>query len=141
VAGKKDFTEQEWAALHKGVTGSGMLVSLSDRDFTDTFGEVGAMSKFLAGMQSASTSQLVRDLSHERGTGFGFSSSPEKLHTETMDSLKSAIALLTAKAPDEVDPYRRLVVGVAEVVAGAKGGVSPVETQAIDAIKQAVGAS
>lgn len=39
MAGKADFTEAEWSAMHKGATGTGMLVSLSDRDFTDTFGE------------------------------------------------------------------------------------------------------
>ena len=44
---KTDFTESEWAALQKGVTGSGFLVSLSDRDLSDTFGEVGAMAKYV----------------------------------------------------------------------------------------------
>ena len=37
MAGKSDFTEQEWEQLHKGVTGAGLLVSLSDRSFFDTF--------------------------------------------------------------------------------------------------------
>ena len=45
MATRQDFTDDEWAHLQKGVTGSAMLVSLSDRDFTDTFGEVGAMTK------------------------------------------------------------------------------------------------
>ena len=42
MATKADFTEDEWEAMRKGVTGAGMLVSIGDRDFTDTFGEVGA---------------------------------------------------------------------------------------------------
>ena len=45
MAGKSDFTEQEWESLRKGVSGAGLLVSLSDRDFTDTFGEAGALAK------------------------------------------------------------------------------------------------
>src|SRR4051794_34981764 len=49
MATKNDFTEPEWEALQKGLTGAAMLVSLSDRDFADTFGEVGAMAKYLAG--------------------------------------------------------------------------------------------
>jgi hypothetical protein len=35
-----------WKALfEKGVTGAGMLVSVSDRDFTDSFGEASALAK------------------------------------------------------------------------------------------------
>ena len=62
MATKTDFTEQEWSALQKGMTGSGMLVSLSDRDLSDSFGEASAMGKYLAGAQVASTSELVREL-------------------------------------------------------------------------------
>ena len=36
MAGKADFTEGEWEALQKGVTGAGMLVSVAHRDFTDS---------------------------------------------------------------------------------------------------------
>ena len=39
MATKADFTEEEWETLRTGVSGAGVLVSLSDRDFTDTFGE------------------------------------------------------------------------------------------------------
>jgi hypothetical protein len=141
MAGKADFTKQEWEALHKGVSGSGMLVSLSDRDFTDTFGEASAMGKYLAGQQVASTSQLVRDLAHEHSTGFGFTAGPEKVHAETMAALKTAVDTLTAKAPDELPAYRELVVGIAQAVAQAKGGTSDVEQQAITSIREAVGAA
>ena len=48
MAGKSDFTSEEWEALQKGVTGAGMLVSISDADFTDSFGEASAFGKFLA---------------------------------------------------------------------------------------------
>ena len=48
MAGKADFSEDEWDALQKGVTGAGMLVSVADRDFTDSFGEASALAKQLA---------------------------------------------------------------------------------------------
>ena len=35
MAGTGDFMEDEWEKLQKGVTGAGMLVSVSHRDFTD----------------------------------------------------------------------------------------------------------
>lgn len=138
MASKADFTEQEWDALRKGITGTGMLVSLSDRDFTDTFGEVGALGKYLAGQQTTAASALVRELT--RGSsGFGLTASPEKVRAETMTALQSAVATLEAKAPDELDAYRQLVLGVADVVAQAKGGgVAPVEQSMIDEIRAAL---
>ena len=53
MATRQDFSDEEWTALQRGLTGSGMLVSLSDRDFTDSFGEASALGKFLAGQQVA----------------------------------------------------------------------------------------
>ena len=49
MATKADFTEDEWKTMQKGVTGAGMLVSVSDRDFTDSFGEASALAKYLGG--------------------------------------------------------------------------------------------
>ena len=140
MATKTDFTEPEWDQLHKGVTGSGMLVSLSDRDFTDMFGEAGAMGKFLSGQRVAGATDLVRELATTGGTGFGMTSSPDKVRAETIDALKSSVATLTAKAPDELQPYRDLVLGVAGAVAAAKGGEAPVETAMIGEIRAALGA-
>ena len=37
MAGQADFTEEEWDALQKGAMGAGLLVSVSDRSFFDTF--------------------------------------------------------------------------------------------------------
>src|SRR3954465_2089805 len=121
MATKADFTDAEWAAMHKGATGSGMLVSLSDRDFTDTFGEVSAMSKFIAGQQMAASSQLIRELAHVGGTGFGLTAHPDKVRNETMEALRSTMATLAAKSPDDVEPYKAYVIGIAEAVANAKG--------------------
>jgi hypothetical protein len=59
VATRQDFTDEEWATLQKGLGGSGALVSVSDRDFTDTFGEASALAKYLAGQQVAATSELT----------------------------------------------------------------------------------
>ena len=141
MATKADFTEDEWDALQKGITGSAMLVSLSDRDFTDSFGEVGAMAKFLQGQQVAGPSDLIRELAKTHGTGFGLGTSPDKLRDGTVAALQASIATLGAKAPDEVDGYRQLVLGVAQAVAEAKGGgVAPVESSMLDQIRAALGA-
>jgi hypothetical protein len=141
MATKADFTEDEWHVLQRGMTGSGMLVSLSDRDLTDSFGEAGAMGKYLSGAQVASASPLVRDLAKTHGTGFGLTSSPDKVRAETMEALRTSVATLTAKAPDELDAYRQLVLGLSQAVAEAKGGEKPVEATMIGEIREALGAS
>jgi len=139
MATKADFTEDEWETMQKGVTGAGMLVSVGDRDFTDSFGEAGALAKYLGDQREGSESELVRELASVRGTGFGFTASQQEVEAETLAALRSASATLAAKAPDEAGAYRQLVLDVAEAVAEAKGGVKPGETAAIEAIKGALG--
>lgn len=136
MATKNDFTDQEWRALVKGLVGAGMLVSLSDRDLSDSFGEASALGKYLAGQQVAAASQLIREISTRPGNPFGFTASMDKVRTETMDSLRVAVAALTAKAPDDLSPYRDVVLGVAHAVAAAKSGESAVETEMIEQIRQ-----
>ena len=137
MATKEDFTEAEWKALEKGVTGAGMLVSVSDRDFTDSFGEASALAKALAAHQQ-SPSELVRELARARGTGFGMTASLQEVESGTFEALQAGLAALSAKAPDEADAYRQLVLDVAEAVAEAKGGVSEAETPALDRVKAAL---
>ena len=140
MATKADFTEEEWKTLQKGVTGAGMLVSVGDRDFTDSFGEASALAKYLAAQQQASENELVRELAHVRGTGFGMTASPQEVETETLAALGSANDILAAKAPDDAEAYRQLVLDLAQAVAEAKGGVEPGETAAIDKIRETLGA-
>jgi hypothetical protein len=138
MATRTDFTDEEWVALQRGATGSAMLVSMSDRDFTDTFGEVGAMSKYMAEQQVSAPSELVREIAKVKGSGFGLTTPPDKLRVQTMDALKVAQAALAEKSPADVEPYRELVLGVAEVVARAKGGRSTTESVMIAEIRQAL---
>jgi hypothetical protein len=139
MATKADFTEDEWETLRKGVAGAGMLVSIGDRDFTDTFGEVGALAKRLSEERKESRSPLMRELATGRPSGFGLTASPEEVEAQTLEALRSATAILAAKAPDEAGAYRQLLLDVAEAVADAKGGVKPGETGAIDKITEALG--
>ena len=139
MATKRDFTEDEWKALQKGVTGAGMLVSVSDRDFTDSFGEASALAKALAAQHAQGASELVREIADIHGTGFGLTASPNEVQSETLAALGTAMGTLGAKAPDEVESYRQLVLGVARAVAEAKGGVSEAETAALAQVEEALG--
>ena len=137
MAGKSDYTEDEWKDLQQGVTGAGLLVSTAHRDFTDSFGEASTVAKQLAAHRE-SESQLVRELAGARGTGFGLVASPSEVLEGTIEALGAAVAVLGAKAPDELDAYRRLVLDVANAVAEAKGGVKDEETAAIERIRSAL---
>jgi tellurite resistance protein len=139
MATKADFTEEEWKTMQKGVTGAGMLVSAGDRDFTDSFGEAGALARFLSDQREKSESPFIRELASIRGSGFGLTDSAQEVEAETVEALHRATAILAAKAPDEVGAYRQLVLGAAAAVADAKGGVKPGETAAIDIVTEAVG--
>ena len=138
MANKEDFTEEEWDALQHGVTRAGMLVSLADRDFTDSFGEARALAKYIAENHANSDSALIRDIAGVHGSGLGFATSPQKLEEETLGSLRQASAALAAKAPEDAAAYRDLVLGGAQHVAEAKGGVKDAETAAIAKIADAL---
>jgi hypothetical protein len=137
MATKSDFTDQEWEALQKGVVGAGLLVSLSDRGFFDTFKEAGALGKYLATAKQ-SQSELIRELGNVHGTGFGLTSSPEKVEQETVSALHTAKGALEAKAPEDLQPYRDLVVEVAQSVAQAAPGGEAAESGAIQKVRSAV---
>jgi hypothetical protein len=118
--------------------GAGLLVSAAHRDFTDTFGEAKAIGKELASHRE-SESQLVRDLSGTHGSGFGLIATPKEVGEGTIAALGAAVALLGAKAPDELAAYRSLVLDVATATAEAKGGVKDEEQAAIEKITAALG--
>jgi hypothetical protein len=135
---KSDFTEQEWEAMQKGVTGAGLLVSLSDRSFFDTFKEAGALGKHMAQAKQSNSSELIRELADTHGTGFGFTSSPDEVERETLEALQTAKATLSSKAPDELDPYRQFVVDVTRSVAAAAGGGETTESETMEKVTEAL---
>jgi hypothetical protein len=134
-----ELTEDEQETLRKGVMGAGLLVSASDRGFFDTFKEARALAKHVAQARENTSSELVRRLGEGRGTGFGLRSSPQEVEAETFEALRSAVETLEAKAPEEVDAYRRFVVEVAQSVAGAAEGGGGAEAETLAKIKSALG--
>jgi hypothetical protein len=141
MAGKADFTAEEWETLQKGVTGAAMLVSLADRGFFDTFKEVGALAKHLTEARTKSTSPLIKELAEVRGTGFGFTSSPQEVETETLQALRSAMSTLQSKAPDDAQAYRDFVINVAKSVGEAAKETAAAESDAIGKIEAALQAA
>jgi hypothetical protein len=137
MAGKADFTEEEWDQLRKGATAAGLLVSVSDRSFLDSFKEASSFAKYLLGSRD-DDSQLVRELASEHGTGFGAIATPGEVNEAADDSLRDAVATLQAKAPDEVEAYRAFVLELAETVSKAAKGGDEAEAASIERIKAAL---
>ena len=141
MATKADFTEQEWEAMQKGVTGAGLLVAVSDRGFLDTFKEASALGKHLATARQQNDSDLVRELAEVRGTGFGMGSGPDEVERETTEALRAATTALQSKAPDELESYRSFVLDVARSVADAASGGDAAESAEIEKIRSVLGGS
>jgi hypothetical protein len=135
---KTEFSQEEWESLHKGVTGAGFLMAVSDRGFFDTFKEAGALARHLREARERSSSELIRELAETRSTGFGITDSPVEIESETLEALRTAIQTLQAKAPEEVDAYRSFVLEVAESVGNAAGGGETAEGATLEKIKSAL---
>ena len=137
MAKKTDFSEQEWDQLRKGATGAGLLVSVSDRSFFDSFKEAGSLAKHLAAGRSE-TSELVQELASERGMGFGVGTSPGEIESETLEALRGGVETLEAKAPDEVEAYKEFVLELADAVGRAAGGGDESEAATVEKIRSAL---
>ena len=138
MATRTDFTQEEWQALQKGVTGAGFLMALSDRSFFDSFKEAGALARHLGEARQSGSSELIRELAETRSTGFGVTDSPAEIESETLAALRTATQALETKAPEELDAYRSLVLEVAESVGNAAGGGEATERATLERIKSAV---
>jgi len=134
------LSEEEIETLRKGATGAGLLVSVSDRGFFDTFKEAGALAKHVAAARGNSESAVVRKIAEGRGLGFGVTSKPEEIESGTLDALHSSVALLQAKAPEELDAYRAFVLDLARSVAAAAPGGDAAEAATVAKIEAALNA-
>jgi len=133
------LSETEIETLRKGATGAGLLVTMSDRSFFDTFKEAGAMAKHLAAAKGGSESELVRKLAEGHGTGFGMTTSPGEVESGTLDALRSSAELLRDKAPDQLESYRAFVVELVRSVSSAADGGEDAEAAAIAKVEAALG--
>ena len=133
------LSETEIETLRKGATGAGLLVTVSDKSFFDTFKEAGAMAKHLAAAKGGSDSEIVRKVSEGRGTGFGVTSSPDEVEAGTLAALRTSAQLLRDKAPDQLDSYRSFVLDLVRSVSSAAEGGDEAEAAAIAKVEGALG--
>jgi hypothetical protein len=135
------LSEHEIDTLRKGAFGAGLLVSLSDRKFFDTFKEAGTLAKHVAAARAHSESAVVRQVAEGRGAGFGVTTPPDEVESGTLEALRSSVALLEQKASADVAPYRAFVLELAKSVAAAAPGGDVAESGAITKIEAALEAA
>jgi hypothetical protein len=138
MAGRNDFSEDEWNTLHRALTGAGMWVAISERGFASTFKETGAMASFMAHASKESKSQLVRDLGATKGTGWSVSSSAEELRQGTLAAIKDSVTILSAKDANDLADFREAVTSMAAKVSEAGKGGDDVEANVVAEINAAL---
>jgi hypothetical protein len=134
------LSEQEVETLRKGALGAGLLVSVSDRGFFDTFKEAATMAKHVAAARGDSQSAVVRQLAEGHGVGFGVTTPPAEIESGTLDALRSAVQLLQTKAPEELEAYKSFVLDLARSVASAAPGGDQAEAGTIAKLEGAMNA-
>jgi len=140
VTGKSDFTEEEWKQVLEAPPSAGLLVIAADRG--GSIRESFSMAKaYTEARKQHGDSELLDELvtakpemDHTRYH------SPEELKEACLGHITDAVGLLKAKAtPEELDEYKRFIVGLANRVAEAHKGVTDVERSAIGEIEAALG--
>jgi hypothetical protein len=143
---KAAFSPEEWEAVLEGPSTAGMIVITASHG--GTFRETIAMSKAYAEAraQHGESELLDEVVAAKPKVDHTRYHSPEELRDNGLGHLRDVAALLESKATsEEVEEYRRFVLGVADKVANAHRehgqSVSPAEEQAIQQISAALGTS
>lgn len=146
MTGKADFTAEEWEVVAQAPTSAGMIVITADKG--GTFRESFSMAKaYSEARQNHGESELLDELVNSKPqVDRTREHSPQELKQHALGRVQEAIGLLESKAsPEEVEEYRRFVMGLAERVAKAHKehgqDVSPAEAEAIGEIEVALGGS
>jgi len=149
MAGKADFTEEEWELLRETPPGVGMVVIVSDRG--GMVRESFSMAKAYAeARKQPGAGRLIDELVESKPdmdqTRYG---SKEELVEASLERAEKALALVGEKGtPEDVEQFRAFLWSVAEHVANArKEGflgltgerVSDAEETALERIKGTLG--
>jgi hypothetical protein len=131
MARRDDFSEEEWNALERGVTGTALVLAAAEGGPLSALKEARAFAQQLGEARRTSGSALVQDLAGTTAAELRTLHAGADVEQETVDALRAAVATLEAKAPDELEPYRAFVRGIAAAVARAAGHPGAVERAAL----------
>jgi hypothetical protein len=121
VTGKTDFTEEEWKTVLEGPPSAGLIVIASDRggSIRETFSMAKAYTE--ARKQHGDSELLDALVTAKPEMDHTRYHSPEELKEGSLKHITNALELLKAKAsPEEVEDYKKFIVGLANRVAEAR---------------------
>jgi hypothetical protein len=141
VAGRAAFSNDEWQQLQWGLMMAGSHITGSDYPgLLKSFKEAGAASVFLVTLHE-DESELIAALTKDQGT-----KRPPDVKGRAglasdvaLEHVRKAVAVVAAKAPEDLEPFRQTLVAVAMAMAGAVDGTSEAEAAAIERVKDAAG--
>ncbi len=131
-----EFTDDEKKTLRDAAFGAVFLVSNADPGMLDMIKENFAASKSFA-KASGDLQDVFRGISVPSVPEGG----DDQVESGILSDLSASVAMLRAKSPDQVDPYRRVVLDACAGAAAAAKGVSPTETEILSKVTSALGAS
>src|SRR5882724_1876952 len=143
---KDAFSPEEWTSVLEAPTSAGMIVVTAARG--GTFRETIAMSKaYVEARSEHGKSELLDDIVGAKPkTDHTRYHSAAELKANGLQHVREAVTLLESKATtQEVEDYRHFVLTLAQKVASAHReqgqAVSPAETEALQQIESALGAT
>jgi hypothetical protein len=141
VATKDAFSTEEWQTLEFAMTDTMAYLSVADPGFWEAFKEAGHAGRFVANQATDAPNLLVRDLAHSMRpkSDQTLIASPGNVETPTLARVHDAALLVADKAPEDIGAFKAFILGIADAVAEASKGVSPIEADAIAKITEALG--
>lgn len=140
MAGKADFTPEEWATMQRALMGAVTMVMMADGGRKiETIREMGAVHRQLAEVREQHSSQLARELADVPDV---------EDEAASLATLRAAVAKVGDRAPGESAAFRELVLGACQAAAEAVGSgpfgiggtkVNEQEAAALAKIREALG--
>jgi hypothetical protein len=135
MAGKSDFTSDEWKTLLESAMMAGIAVTAADPSgLWGTLKESMASARTIMGAaHDSSADELVRAIASEYETADGRSvareglraelsgKKPAEIVTKALEVIKNAAELVDAKAPGDAAAYKTWLQHIAQAVAEASG--------------------
>jgi hypothetical protein len=140
MATKTAFSPGEWETLQWAVSDTMAYLSMADPGFWDMFKEATAAARFIAGIKEAGDNTLMRELAGDIKTkrDAAISGNPADVSGAVAARVGEAAAIVASKAPEDLDAFKRFILGVARATAEAAKGVDPHESDAIANLEAAL---
>ena len=141
---KADYTEDEWKTILEAPTSAGLMVITAARG--GTFRETFSMAKaYSEAREQHGASELLDAVVASNPKVDRHAATPAELELRAAGYLRDAVAAIGSKGTEqEVEDYRRFVLGLADRVAHAHREhgveVSDAERAAIEKIREGLGA-